>query len=181
MPSKTSRPSSDAGPQTSLGVLQGRAAGHDREASEESAVGIVEEVVTPLDGASQGALPLGQVARAAREQRESIAQSVPEGLHGQDPQSCGGKLDGQGQAVELRDDVRHRRRIGVRQREVGPRRHGSLDEEADRLRGGHVRDRVRSDPRQGQRGHLELVLAVDAQGDAAGRQHGQLGAVREQA
>ena len=78
-----------------LGVDQDRAAGHDREAREESAVGIVEEVVAPLDGAPQGALPLGEVARAAREQPESVAQPVPEGLHGQDAQSRGGQLDGE--------------------------------------------------------------------------------------
>ena len=150
MPSKTSRPSSGRGAADTLGVLEGRATGHDREAREESPVGIVEEVVAPLDGPAQGALPLGQVARAAREQRESTR---PAG-HGAPPRAASAvvRRPARWPGADRRAWSTMSATAGAlasRQREVRPRRHGSLDEEAHRFRGGHVRD---SRPRPGRAG-----------------------------
>ena len=49
-----------------LDLVQPRAADEHREASEELAVGLLEQVVAPRDRAAQGLLPSRKVARARR-------------------------------------------------------------------------------------------------------------------
>src|SRR5205085_10632099 len=55
--------------------LERAAAAEDAEPREQPLLGRVEQVVAPLDRRSQRPLPLGEVARAAGEETEALAES----------------------------------------------------------------------------------------------------------
>ena len=59
-----------------LGRLERAAAGEDGEAGEEALLLGAEQVVRPVDRGTQGALPLGQVAGAAGEEREPLLEPL---------------------------------------------------------------------------------------------------------
>ena len=93
----------------------------------------------------------------------------------------GGKLDREREAVEADADLGDRRRVRVRDGEVGLHGAGALDEERDRL---VLRERRDLGQMRGvgqvERRHRELVLAGEVHGDAARDEQLQLRRSREQ-
>jgi hypothetical protein len=111
-----------------LGRLQRPAAHEHGQAPEQRLLGRREQVVAPGDGAAQRLVarrhvtcPAGQEAQALREARQDRLRL--EQLHARR-----GQLDGQRQAVEPTADLRDRRRILVRGREVRSDGLGADDE-----------------------------------------------------
>src|SRR5207302_3477454 len=88
-----------------LGGVHGAAASEDGEPAEERLFGGREQVVAPRDGAAQGLLPLGQVARAASQQRQPAGEAREQRLGRQEAGAGGGQLDRQRQPVELGADL----------------------------------------------------------------------------
>ena len=180
--SMTSPPTSDAGPQTRFGRLELEAAAEHRQAVDEPARPVVEQVVAPRDRATQRLLALGQVPRAGRQQVQVVLEPDQDLVRRQELDPGGRELDGEGHAVEGRADRRDRGRVGVRDREPRLDRAGAGDEQADRLvRVQRLQVVVAQGPRQVQALHLGqvarigrgrqarhrvLLLAGDAQRDA---------------
>ena len=133
---------------------QREAPGEDREAREEPFGALVEQVVAPLDGRPERALPLRRVARALGEQGERRVETPKERLGREQLRSRGGELDGEGKPVEPAAD----RADGLVGQELAPDPPRSLDEERARV---------------GRRERVEWVLDLrrDPQRRAARREH----------
>src|SRR5664279_398808 len=110
---------------------------------------LAEEVVAPGDGCAHRTLALRQVARAAREEAESVAQPLEHRLRRQDPDPGCGKLDGERQAIQTAADRCHRLRVGLSQHEGRLDRLGTAKEEVDRRVRGHSMDRKSWDVARG--------------------------------
>ena len=129
---------------------------------------LAEQVVAPVDRAAQRLLARGQVARAARQQREPLARAVEHRLRRQQPDARRGQLDRERQPVQSRQISRDRRRVVGVSAKSARTASRPLDEQRDRVV-------LRSAPRrpaaaqvgQRQRWHRELVLAGEAQRRAA--------------
>jgi hypothetical protein len=134
-PSIVSMPSSWSGLQTSSAAssVQRPATGEGGEPLEEALLSRVEQLVTPVDGSVQGALPSGQVPRAAREDREASLETVEDRDWREQRDPGGGQLDGQRQTVEPAADLGHHGRVLVGEGEVGLDRAPALNEQRDRL------------------------------------------------
>ena len=89
-----------------LGGVEREPAGEDREPREEPARFVVEEIDAPLDRRAQRALALGDVARAARQQRQSLLEPREDRGRRQDGRLRRGELDRQRQAVEPAAELR---------------------------------------------------------------------------
>jgi hypothetical protein len=89
-----------------LRSIEREAAGEHRQPRKERARVVVEEVHAPLDRRAQRALTLGDVARAARQQRESLLEPRENRGRREDRRLRRGELDRQRQAVELAADLR---------------------------------------------------------------------------
>ena len=142
---------------------------------------VVEQVVAPVDRGGQGALAGQRGAGPAGEHPEAVVELDGETLDGQSPHPGGGQLEGQGDAIEALTDLRHRRRVGGGDREVGSRLTGPLDEQHHRViaiqpvrrgRGLERRDRQRRRPPR--------RLTVHAERFPAGRHHVHAGTALEQ-
>ena len=84
--------------------VEGPPAGEDGERAEHAARRVVEQVVAPVDRRAQRALPLGQVARAARQQREALVEPLQQLRSARAADAGGGQLDGQRQPVQAPAD-----------------------------------------------------------------------------
>src|SRR5215218_5313955 len=142
---------------------------------------LIEQPVAPFNGAPESPLPLGQVSCPAGEHLEAIAQAGEQRLRGQQLYPCCGELYGQGQPVQPRADLRHRRGILLCHGEVGSDGPGPIYEEPDRPIPGEVLNgREGSRVRQREGGDGKLVLAVELQRGAACGQDCEAGSYREQ-
>ena len=101
---------------------------------------LVEEVVAPGDGAAERLLALGQVARAGGEERQLVLEPRPHRVRREELDPGRRELDGQRHAVQPRGDRRDRRRVLVRDPEIGPDGDRAGDEQPDRLERGEGRD-----------------------------------------
>ena len=93
-----------------------------------------EEVVRPGDGGAHRPLPLRQIAAAAGQERQAPVEPRQERCRWQQIRAGGRQLDGQRQPVEPPADLRHDRRIGLRQRERWGDGLGALDKQPHRRR-----------------------------------------------
>ena len=132
-----------------LGGVQRPRADEDREPAEERALVLGEQVVAPLEGGAQRAVPGGRVAGVGREHRHAVAQPVGELGRGEELRPRGGQLQGEGEAVEPSADLRDGLRVGRRHREGG-------------LHAAHPRDEHRD------RGHRDQAVEI---GDVVGPGH----------
>ena len=131
-PSRTSPPTSSAGPQIASAEVDVAAAGEDRQPVEQAARPRVEQVVAPGDRAAQRLLAGGQVARPRREDVELVVESDEDRVRREDLDPGGGELDGQRHPMEAGADARDGRRVLVGHGEPGLDGDGPLDEQADR-------------------------------------------------
>ena len=116
-----------------LNMLQASAARKHREARQQAALPLVEQVVAPLNRSSQCLLPAGQVASPAAQRAQRFLQPDEQRLGRKELDPRGGKLNRKRQAVDSFADAGDRGRILVRGLEIRFDRHGALDKEPDGL------------------------------------------------
>src|SRR3954468_13439592 len=83
-----------------LDCVQRRAAAERGEPSEQNPFAFVEEVVTPVDQASQRLLPWLRRSRTDRQQRVAVVDPLHEVFDGHRAKPSRGKLDGQRESVQ---------------------------------------------------------------------------------
>lgn len=157
------------------------AAPEDRQALEDDLLVLAEQVVAPVEGRAQRPVTGGSRARTGLEQREPLAQASQELLGGEGRDARGGELDRQRQPVEPAAHLGDRR--GVRGLELEPRRAAlrAVDEQPDGVGPAHrLHPEVQARVGQAHRRHVVRHLARDAQRLAAGGQHAQARARRQQ-
>ena len=96
---------SSSSTQTASTASSSTAADEDRQPSEQAPLVFEEEVVAPVHDGTQRLLAGQRGAGAAGEQREAVAESLGQRGQGEGSKAGGGKLDGQGQAVESSADA----------------------------------------------------------------------------
>ncbi len=161
--------------------LHGPAASEDRQPAEERLLVRREQVVAPGDGLSHRPQALRVVAVAAREQGQAMLQPREHRLGREHLRPGGRQLDRQGKPVQPGADLRHRGSADLPEREVGSDGAGALGEQGHRRVPGQLGDwRQAVRVGHGERRHRELVLPRDTKGHAAGHQHLDLWAGREQ-
>ena len=90
-----------------------------------------QQLVTPVEGRPQAAVPLIRVAAAAGEQLEALVQPGEHLCRGQHPSPSRSQLQGQRQPLQPLAQRRDGRGIPRRHLEVGPHRLRPVDEEAN--------------------------------------------------
>jgi hypothetical protein len=118
--------SSAVNPQSKIGHGLGRfksppAHEHPQPAKQPLLVG-AQQVVAPVDRAADGLLAGRVIARAAGQQRRWVRQVGEQRLGCEQLDARGCQLDRQRQPIQPAADLRHRRRVRVRQREIRFRR-----------------------------------------------------------
>ncbi len=136
---------------------------------EDGLLGVVEQVVAPLQRSAQGLVPAQGGARTPSEQLEARIELVAHGAQAERGYSCRCQLDGERQAVEPAADVDDERHALVVQREMRVHRpHAGLEQ-------GHRAELARAARRRlgrhGQRYEPVLLLGRQVQRFLAGRQH----------
>src|SRR5262249_42534139 len=76
----------------------------DRETAEERLLGVVEQVVAPVDRVAHRLLPQGQITRTTAEQWQSLLQALQQRRRGQDFDAGGRELDREREPVDPADD-----------------------------------------------------------------------------
>jgi hypothetical protein len=147
----------EIGSRDRLGGVEGEGAAKDGEPAEGSLSGGVEQVVAPFDRRAQRSLPLGQIDRAAREQRQRRVQALQQCGGRQKLRPRRGKLDRERQVVQA-PAHRCNRLVGG---ESAPGACCAADEE---FHGSFERKRV----------DRQLALAAQMQRPTRGGQHGHL-------
>ena len=110
------------------GVERPAAAEH-RQPLQQHPLGVGEQLVAPVDGGSQRALPGLRGARAGGQQGEAVAHPPGELVERQGRDAGGGELDGQRHAVEVPADVRDRGVVPLVELEVRQDAAGPVEEE----------------------------------------------------
>jgi len=75
--------------------LEGPASGEDSQPAKEQLLAEVEQAIAPLDGGAQRALALGQVAWAAREDRQPVVEPGQQHARGKQRRARRRQLDGE--------------------------------------------------------------------------------------
>ena len=94
------------------------AAPEHRQPLQQHPLGVGEQLVAPVDGGSQRALPGLRGARAGGQQGEAVSHPPGELVERQGRDAGGGELDGQWHAVEMPADVRDRGVVPLAELEV---------------------------------------------------------------
>jgi PAS domain S-box-containing protein len=118
-------------PSHGLRRFQAEAADEDGEPAEEALLRSAEQVVAPGDGAAQGALARGEVARADAQGLQPLVEQPDEGLRGESGHPRRGELDGERQAVEAATDLGDGGGIVLSQGKCRIDSAGALHEEGD--------------------------------------------------
>jgi len=113
--------------------LERAAAYEDGELYEERLLVRPEQAVAPVDRRAKRLLSRRQIARAAGEELEALLQPGEQRPRGEELRPGGGELDREREPVETDADLGNRRRVRVRDREVGLHGLPPLDEERDRI------------------------------------------------
>ena len=139
-----------------------------------------QQVVAPADRCSQRLLAGRQVACAGVEQRLAMVQPLQHRRRAQDGGPRRGQFDGERQAVEASDEVRHGAHVLLREGEPRRSRRGTLDEQRHRLGPYDVleRHRFRSDDLQWPK--RDDLLAANAKGGPARHQYRQFRGRRQE-
>ena len=133
------------------------------ERGEHRASPVVEAADAPVDRRPERALALREVAGAAAQQAEHVAEAVGRALGAEQPHPSGRELERERQSFEAPADARDRGGIRVGDLEVRQAPPGALDVEPRRGGPRDVADRVGPDRRYGERRDAVLVLAGDPQ------------------
>ena len=141
-----------------LDLLDTSAAGEHGETPEERPMRLVEQVVAPVDGAGDGALPFGEVDRTGGQ--DPVAEPLHDGADRQQAHLWGDQLDGERQPVQPPNQLGDRRRVLLGQLEVGPDRHRPLHEQPRRI---DVEERFHAAVGHPERAHRHLLLAADVE------------------
>ena len=112
-----------------LGGVERPAAREDRQPPEQRPLRLGQQPVAPVDQAAQRLVPRERRPAAAGQQAEAVVEPRGDLLDGERPHARGGQLDRQRDAVQPLADLGHRRRVRIRQGEVGLHRGGPVDEE----------------------------------------------------
>jgi hypothetical protein len=112
-------------------AVQGPGAPEDRQPPQQAAFGLGQQVVAPVDGRPEGALPRLGRPRAAGEQGEPVDHALGQLAHRQGRDPRGGELDRERHAVEVPADLRDGGGVVVGQPEVRERVPGAVDEQRD--------------------------------------------------
>ncbi len=99
MTSRTSPLGTRSSAQTASTAVELAAAHEDRETSEQTAFVLEEQVVAPVHHCPQGLLAGQGGTGAPGEEPEAVVEPFRHGGEGQRPETGGGELNGQGQAV----------------------------------------------------------------------------------
>ncbi len=156
--------------------LEGPAPAEHRKPGEQPALGFVQQVVAPGDGAPERPLPFRQRADAGRQQGQPRLQPRQHLLRGQDAGPGRGELDRERQAIEAGRDLGDRGGVGLGHLEPRVDRRCPLHEQPHRVEPAQV-EQVRHalGVRRRERRHRVLVLAPDREQDARRDQHAQTG------
>ena len=144
-------------------------AGGEDPQGEDTALGLAEQRVGPLDGGLQRLLAASGVGAAAGQQPEPLIEQPGDLGRAQRRDPGGGQLDRQRDPVELLQTSPTAATFAVVSAEVATRGTGPLDEEGHRIAGGGGRH-VRVCGRQRQRPQPEHLLPAHAQRLPAGGQ-----------
>ena len=136
------------------------------EPVEQVPLGLVQEVVAPVDGRTHGLLARRRIAATGRGRVERRSEVVEEHTRGEHARPRGDELDGERQAVDTTADLVRGTDILLVPHDVGPDRADPLHEERHGVR---------------ERGDAVLVLALEPQRLATGREHLQVAGGFEQA
>ena len=157
-------------------AVDGAAADEDGEPSEERALRRVQQVVAPGDGPAQGALSLGDIAGAARQERQAPVEPGEDRHRIEELAAGRSQLDREREAVEADADGGDRRCVLRVELEVGAHGTRSLDEQRDGIvPGERFGWRQVARVRDAQRRDRILLLAPEVKDLAARRQDGQVG------
>lgn len=151
-----------------LGHVERPPAGEDRQPPQQDPLGLVEQLVAPVDRRPERLLPGRGRSVAHRQQPEPVLDPGVDLLHGQHPAQGGGELDGERHPVERRAEPGDVRRVLLGHGEAPRGGGGTVDEEPHRLAGADV---TAFAPGQAERRHPPHGLPCHPQGLAAGREH----------
>jgi hypothetical protein len=157
-----------------LGGLDRASACEDAEPGERLALGLCEQVVAPPDRGRERRLARREVARARAERLGPLLEPLQHRRGREDIDASGREFERKREAVEAAADRRDARGRGLVERERRIDGACTKDEELHRLVLRELVDVRDAGSRQGERLHGVLVLAGDAQGRAARREHPQV-------
>lgn len=146
-----------------FGGFERAAADESGEAAEEAALGLVEEIVAPVNRVAKGLLAFGKIEGAAGEELEAALEAIEDSGGRKNAGAGGGELDRQREAVEARADVADGGSVIRRDGKVRADGGSALDEKFGCGIG-----------REG--GDWKILLAVDAEAGAAGGENFERGA-----
>ena len=112
---------------------EGESADEDRQATEQSLLGLGQEVVAPGDRGAERLLTDGNVPGATGQKLEAMLQPSAQRLRSQVAGSCCRQLERQGQAVEAPADLGHGRSVQGIEPKSRLRAPGAVHEEPTRL------------------------------------------------
>ncbi len=127
-----------------------------------------QQLVTPGDGIAHGLLPGRRVPLSSRQQRESVGQARENFPRRQDIDAGSGKLNRQGQSIQLPADLPDRRRVCLVERKLGADRACPLHEKRDGIGLHHFCDSISAGFRDRQRRHQIAMFPVDVERNPAG-------------
>ena len=116
-----------------LGRLQRAAAGEHGQARQQPARVLVEQLVAPVDRATECPLVRGEIARSAGQERQPLSQPLQHRLRRQDADARRSQLDRERQTVEAHTNLRDRGRVVGGQLEVGASGPRTVEKESHRL------------------------------------------------
>jgi hypothetical protein len=119
--------------------VQREAAREDTQSLQEALLGLVEQVVGPVDRRAQRLVAFDRPTTTAAEHPEAVIQTRRELARGQGHDSRRRELDRKGDSVEASAHLRDRVRVRMVESEVLTRRAGALDEQTH---GVTARDRL---------------------------------------
>jgi len=164
-----------------LGLVHAEAAGERGEPAEQHLLARRQQVVAPVHGRPQGALPAGAAPPGAGEQPQRVVQPDGDPVHRHRRDPPGGELDRQRQPVQARADRRHGGRVLLGEGERRVDRGGPLDEQPDRRElGQRVERRRRGRVGHRQQRHRPAPLAGQAENLPAGHQDVQVRAAGQE-
>ena len=126
-------PVDDAAGGHGFGGIEREAPGEHAQPVEHPSLGLVEQVVRPVDRGAERLVALGRAALAAREQAEALVEALGELGRREHRDPCRGELDRERHAVESSAHLRDRGGVALVDREAGPHRLRPLDEEPHRV------------------------------------------------
>src|SRR2546421_4532874 len=155
----------------SLRSFKRKAPHKDGQAPETPLLLGIQEIITPVDGITQGLLPGGSILPSTRQHGKPMVQPPQQGLGRQQFTPRRSQLQGQGQPVQLDADLGESSRVVLRECKIGLHCLRTLNEKGDRpiLQKLLMRWQVERIG-QGERRNRKLVFSLHVQDRSAGHQ-----------